>query len=224
MKIRNPFVLGIVSVALLATSSFAASSTQSFVACLKGDAISIRAGKKCKSGETKVTISGIASALTTSANTVSTSLDNRFGSIPSGKTITGVIVYDGENVDTSGDYWAFQSFPAPLSVALTEDNVTVVNTTAVDNECTSATCLSAGEKTESDASGCTGTADAPTAPSGRVCIYPTIAVHVLNMFGATLAADGNGTNKYGFGVSFNTDGSAAGTDMYFRATWAYTAP
>ena len=205
-------------------SAFAES--KSYVLCIKNDELNIRAGKRCKTGETKATVSGVNSSLTTSLNTLSTTVselgtevDNRFSSIPSGKTVTGFIGYDAENVDSSGDYWVFGSLPAPLTTVLTEETVTVVNTSAIATACSGSTCLLASEKTESDASGCTGTSTAPTAPAGRLCIYPTGSNNINSMFGLHL-----GSGAQGFAVSVSADGTAAGNDLYFQAAWAYTAP
>ncbi len=56
---------------------------------------------------------------------------------------------------------------------------------------------------------CTGTASAPTAPPGKVCIYGTV---------------GSGSTSTRVTSAPVGGGSTAGTRFFFNGTWAYTAP
>jgi hypothetical protein len=70
---------------------------------------------------------------------------------------------------------------------------------------------------------CTGTAGAPTAPAGKVCIYQSYVDNATGLGGFQLSntPDAQPEHNYGFNVQFSS--SAMGnTDA--RGTWAYTAP
>lgn len=67
--------------------------------------------------------------------------------------------------------------------------------------------------------GCTGTAGAPVAPAGVVCVYVSGEANALNLQG--LAANGAAGMPCGFKLVWN---SAATGDTFVDAVWAYTAP
>jgi hypothetical protein len=73
---------------------------------------------------------------------------------------------------------------------------------------------------DEDAS-CTGTATAPSAPAGKVCVY---IISSSNVDGAAAYAPyANFANRY-FAITFATSGPGAGNHMYLWYSWAYTAP
>jgi uncharacterized protein YjbI with pentapeptide repeats len=129
-------------------------------------------------------------------------LDDR---IPSGRTVTGVVYFD-TSASGSGDYGVTVSLPARAHASLTNS---IVNFRTDD---------SALYSPEDADHGCTGSANAPSAPAGRVCVY-----HVTSAEGTTNV---RGAETYGrasdrdFAVRWND----AGGDVYLTAVWAYTAP
>jgi hypothetical protein len=138
-----------------------------------------------------------------------------YDTMPSGTTVRGVL-------SVTRDSFTAISFPAPIPQELTNNDVMIVVTAAVNptNGCTVTTdCISSAEIAK--AIPCTGTADLPTAPAGKVCIYPKTFVR----FGADQPASSSvfpyvntsSTSIYGFRAT-------AGDYMSFTGTWAYTAP
>ena len=117
--------------------------------------------------------------------------------IPSGQTVTG-------NFGTTGNYLVDQlvqssiSLPARAPVALTAANVNFASL-ASDNDAT-----------------CTGTAAAPTAPPGKVCMYLYSSPGVANAQGV----DANNLPTQAFYIAWT---ATSGTDHIYL-TWAYTAP
>ena len=120
--------------------------------------------------------------------------------IPSGQTVTG-------NFGVSGDYTGGINFsvslpakapaPIPFTNVNFDDDVSAITT---DDDAT-----------------CTGTAAAPTAPAGTVCIYPYgigSSIAGLNGFQA------NNLGDQAFYISWD---ATAGSTFLF-VTWAYTAP
>ena len=196
---------------------YAASTAGAFKICKKTSTGALAVRQKCKSGESAIT--NISSLVGTNG-TNGTNGSSFYDTIPSGVTITGMIGGDFNNFNTGGDYRIFQSFPAPIGRVLTSADVIVANTAVVDNDCTGATtCLSATEPTA--ASACTGTTGIPTAPAGKVCIYPITASNASDIDGLIYAATGQ-TSTPGFVLDFGVDGSAG--DIYVSAYWAYTQP
>ena len=121
--------------------------------------------------------------------------------LQTGETIRGVVGGDYEAPATSGDFRAFGHFPIPAPAAVDGDSVDVD-----------------GSADES-ANRCTGSAAAPTAPAGVVCIYVADSGNASDFSG--LGAPDNGGSPYGF--KFNWAVSATG-DTFAYASWAYTAP
>lgn len=142
-----------------------------------------------------------------------------FDTLPSGTTIRGVISRLAPVV----------SFPAPLPQGISNNDVKIAVTSTFDaaHGCAALTdCLTNTELAKDVA--CTGTVSLPTAPPGKVCIYPLTVVHVTGDgtigSGAFPVSSGSPTSIYGFrlngGASFFTGGAGVTVD----ATWAYTAP
>jgi hypothetical protein len=128
--------------------------------------------------------------------------------IPSGATVTGNIVWTG-SVPTTGNTAFHQmgvNLPARASVV-------------------SSVGFNSGFLDGLDPS-CTGSLAAPTAPPGKVCIYPFSYSGTLNTaVGGTFAAPGLPLDGRSFTLFFRPDaGLAAGTGMAFNGVWAYTAP
>ena len=135
-----------------------------------------------------------------------------FDTLPSGTTVRGVMCSAG--FDIAGDATAV-SFPAPIPQPITFNDVIIAPTPAFNSACTTrAHCLTSSEVAK-DASLCTGTPEVPTAPPGKVCIYP---LSWRTVSGALINAEPVGDSSiYGFLIT---------STLYYmvRATWAYTAP
>ena len=127
--------------------------------------------------------------------------------IPSGQTVIGEFMWDvhQSNLNTSSNY-QYVSFGAIAPMPLTSDKVNFAETTtptAVDAD-----------------PSCTGTADVPTAPAGKVCIY------AYDQGGIDLSQLSGGVARLadrGFFAAWAPSGST-GADEWLWATWAYTAP
>jgi len=138
---------------------------------------------------------------------------NFYDVLPSGVTITGVI---------GGDWRVYHSFPAPIGRTMTSADVIVANTSVVNNDCgASQSCLSGTEAAA--AAECTGTAAEPTAPAGKVCIYPVSQnnIEAASIDGLIRDATGETTTK-GFVLDWTVTNAAS--DTYLTAIWAYTQP
>jgi len=121
--------------------------------------------------------------------------------IPSGQTITGNATLDGHASDVSD--WAFSvALPGRAPVPLADNTVNFASDgAAIDDDTT-----------------CTGTAAAPTAPPGKVCLYRTaISSNTVNLEGLALL------HVAGSGFRIYWAANAAG-DTYVHVSWAYTAP
>ena len=149
-----------------------------------------------------------------------------FGLIPSGVTVYGAIGGGNQAALAADPVIALASLPSQTSQVFdSEDDIQVANTLAVDNECTSLTCLAAGEA--SNASRCTGTPENPTAPAGVVCIYPTSSINAASLSGSQIVntANANSASPATGAVGFRLDWQAiAAGASAVEAVWAYTAP
>jgi hypothetical protein len=132
-------------------------------------------------------------------------------SIPSGKTIKGVW---GGLFTSAGPGTVFSpriGFPIPAPAGLTSANVSFSPSTPATTP---------GEQDPT----CTGTADAPTAPAGKVCIYAdAVGANVTDLTGLALDGDNSPQSRLGLAVQITTNAAAA-TTFQARGTWAYTAP
>jgi hypothetical protein len=122
--------------------------------------------------------------------------------IPSGQTVTGGYVFDSSTTGATGADSISISLPGVAPAALTDATVNFASGGA-DNDAT-----------------CTGSAAAPTAPAGKVCIYPVVDTNVQDLegFRASTLAD------QGFVIVFVPATATIAQDMFFDVTWAYTAP
>ena len=126
--------------------------------------------------------------------------------IPSGVTVTGDASFDGVGTWAGSNLADFRYVdlpgmpPTPLTSATVRFQTNpVVSVSARDTACT-------------------GSYANPTAPPGKVCVYLHSSSGVSNLMGWN--SDGSGR---GFSISYvPTVGSSS--DMFFKASWAYTAP
>ena len=205
-------------------------SAASFKICANAITGALNARPKCKSGETLLTATsfqgpaGATGAAGAAGATGARGL-SAFDPIPSGVTVFGVIGFDGD--DDAGasphDWYGFASLPAKISQVLTSNDVIIANSANVDTECLGGTgaCLSAAEVADSAA--CTGSAETPTAPAGKVCIYISSlsASKISSGTVVGLVLNSAATITPGFMIGSST---GANGDTYIRAVWAYTAP
>lgn len=144
--------------------------------------------------------------------------------LPSGQTITGSW---GGNHWIDGFVRQAYTFPVPLPTPVGSDEVGFAPGTP---------------KTVDHIPGCTGTPEAPTAPTGRVCLYvradtmvnvrtPSSVVGPGGVVSTTNGLNGegldpsNGTagdNRFGFVVAVRADTTPG--MVRAEGTWAYTAP
>lgn len=168
----------------------------------------LRVKGSCKSrrGETAITSANIA-----------TIADIGLAGIPSGNTVYGVIGGDFDVDNASSTLGVTSSLPAVVDPSLTSADIIVDTTTELATACSgdASTCLSAAEVAA--ASTCTGSTTSPSAPAGKLCIYPYTLTNASSITGSSPAAGAN--------VGFTVDWTAASTgDTKFGAVWAYTAP
>lgn len=131
------------------------------------------------------------------------------GFIPPGTTVTGTAYFDSTS-DVAGDFGIMVTLPARAHAPLTN---------ALVNFRTDGLAAFSNDDIAAD-DGCTGSANAPMAPAGQVCIYLVqSATDSVNMKGD--AAFGKATDQ-GFAIRWND--SASFDDVYLTAVWAYTAP
>lgn len=125
--------------------------------------------------------------------------------IPSGQTVTGAIEWDSES-SVSGDFRTSIALPARAPQDLSDSTVNFAADLRAD--------------TTDDDAACTGTATAPTAPAGKVCIY------LINAAANTSGLSGRETldgPRSAFTVTWG-HANTSGSDVFVYATWAYTAP
>lgn len=142
-----------------------------------------------------------------------------FDTLPSGTTIRGVISRLAPVV----------SFPAPLPQGISNSDVKIAVTATFDaaHGCAALTdCLTSSELAKDV--NCTGTVALPTAPPGKVCIYPLTIAHANGdgqiASGAFPVSSGSPTSIYGFRLSGGAPFFSGGAGVTVEATWAYTAP
>ena len=140
------------------------------------------------------------------------------GVLPSGKTETGawsVALYSTSDEAPAAE--TAISFPIPLAAGGGEEDAWVFTKAQT-------------ERKEFGSSGCTGSAEAPTAPKGELCVYTgyEALTNTTNAFPATIAPQGG---EFGFGTSgavivgANIDGSATEpAKIEAQGSWAVTAP
>lgn len=127
------------------------------------------------------------------------------GQIPSGKTVTGNFSIATSNGSAGiQSYYTLVSLPARAPVALTPSTVNFDATSAA---------------TDDEDASCTGTSAAPTAPSGKVCIYPSLQSY-YNTPNQITASDAT-IEDTGFVMAVTLD---PGESYSGYGSWAYTAP
>ncbi len=136
----------------------------------------------------------------------------RYGtSVPSGETITGAFNVYGLEEDTAGNPAGFDfrvvGFPVPAPERLADEQV---NFSPADPA-----------KTGDEDPACSGSLDNPTAPPGKVCLYP------LHLIAAPNSAAGYalGGSRYGFAVQASAGAlTPSSATLQVDGVWAYTAP
>jgi len=126
--------------------------------------------------------------------------------IPSGMTVVGLANWDWTSVADNQDVVMRITLPGLAPVALDDNHVNWAPDAVA---------------TDDDAE-CTGSWTAPTAPSGKVCIYNAGANLVDGAYGA--AAPVAFWQDRVFDVVFFQNGTGSGEDMLLYFVWAYTAP
>lgn len=133
--------------------------------------------------------------------------------IPSGRTVTGYVIWDLQSTGPFGDYQFSVDLPSRAPAPLTD---TTVNFSPV--------AMNPAMLHDPDPS-CAGTAEAPTAPPGRVCLYVVHASGVDSLRGAAPGVQSADLRASAFEVEWRAPASSGvNGDMYVSATWAYTAP
>ena len=125
--------------------------------------------------------------------------------IPSGTTVIGSIVYDTPAGTKTESDAVGVDLPGVASVPLTDATVNLAAFSGVTNP----------DPT------CTGTAQAPTAPSGKVCIYLSTASGGVTT--NTIEGIAGQLPTRSFAMTFISTG-VSNVDEALYATWAYTAP
>lgn len=121
--------------------------------------------------------------------------------LQSGEQITGGFAFDFQAVGAGGDYGGWVTLPIPAPAPLnTFETVPVGAPTAT----------------------CPGSAAAPSATAGRVCIYPVALTGASNVVGLNPSAT-TGAAQTGFVLRFNNT-TTANSDLLAYGTWAYRAP
>jgi hypothetical protein len=147
----------------------------------------------------------------------------QFYSIRSGVTVRGVIGGDyevptGTNCTDNCDFGAYASLPLPAPIGLSDSEVLVDNASWVTGDGQTKPDLDASESGSNAA--CTGSAQNPTAPAGKVCIYIAGGNNASAVKGVSVMP-GTGTSRYGFKLVWSTTHDE---DTFIDAVWAYKAP
>jgi len=144
-----------------------------------------------------------ASSATSATNAASATVADAPGTLPSGHTEYGTIGSQPPKSGTAADIEIGDNaqLPFPAPVALDAAHVVLV-----------------GSITDGSPSQCSGSAAAPTAAAGYICIYP-FAQHNAQLNQGTVWS--SNTSKYGFQMSWSSVTSGL---CWVFANWAYTAP
>jgi hypothetical protein len=119
----------------------------------------------------------------------------------SGETIRGLVGHDDDAGAGGADFGETQTFPIPAPQPVSSPDVVI----------------DGGD--DDGANRCTGTADAPSAPAGVVCIYPVATFNVSGFQG--LSAVSGAGSRFGFQIRWTAPNA---DDTLVEASWAYTAP
>jgi hypothetical protein len=145
--------------------------------------------------------------------------DIQFTGIPAGQTVLGVIGGDFDSAAINSTWGVIGSLPAQLDPSLTSADIIVASTTELLSACggLASNCLHADELSAS--STCTGTTTSPSAPEGKLCIYPFSLVNTTDINGLSAGTTAGAAN--GFEVRWTAENVG---DTRFAAVYAYTAP
>jgi hypothetical protein len=170
----------------------------------------LRTRGRCKTSRGEVQID---------SSNLATISDISFTGIPAGETVFGVVGGDFDSAALNSTWGTVSSLPAQVGPALTSPDVIIAASAELLSACggTASNCLSAEEV--SSASLCTGSTAAPSAPEGKLCIYPTSVVNASSL--AATPAEGTAGAATGFQVNWT---AAALGDTQFAGVFAYTAP
>lgn len=128
--------------------------------------------------------------------------------IPSGVTVIGPFFYDSTTNTANVDDYLPITLPGVASGPLQAADVNFApDVRAV---------------TTDDDPACTGTASAPTAPAGKVCLYVSTLSNVSSVQGLSVNAGNTVLEKRGFALEVAA--TADNVDVYLNGAWAYTAP
>ena len=120
----------------------------------------------------------------------------------SGETIRGVVGGDFDANAAGNDFGVLETFPIPAPQPVEDANIVV----------------DGGD--DDEANRCTGTAAAPSAPPGVVCIYPTgVVLNAIGFRGKDVIV--GGSSRFGFELLW---AAADPGDTLLQAIWAYQAP
>jgi hypothetical protein len=142
-----------------------------------------------------------------------------FDTIKSGTALFGSLIQV-----SAGRTYAVGSLPAILPQMIEASDILIVRNDVLTEACPSPyspfTCFSFVQRI-ADASVCTGSFETPSAPAGKLCIYPSRV-----MFASpTISLDAVVTSSSVFSPSFSlTNDSGTVEGASFRGVWAYTAP
>ncbi len=126
--------------------------------------------------------------------------------VPSGQTVIGFGTWDHSIVKAGEDFIHAVYLPARERIALTDATVN----------------FALGASADDGDAGCTGTSTAPTAPSGKVCIYLHSSDNVVSLNGVSI--QGGVVGGAFFIQGFANPAKALGDDLYIKYGWAYNAP
>jgi hypothetical protein len=141
------------------------------------------------------------------------------GTLPSSKTWTGGWAFG--KTTAGGEVHIPISFPLPLATALGESGVHFLNKAGKE-----IVLGPSFEPLEETSTKCLGTASAPSAAAGNLCIYTSAQLAQEKFFAASnfsikkIGSSGLGTSTTG--ALLTVEAEAAGSEGY--GTWAVTAP
>jgi hypothetical protein len=142
-----------------------------------------------------------------------------FDPIPSGKTVKGVFGGYDDNIYEPGGNFVIISLAASAPVGIESEDIIIRGIPSLFyNGCPE--CSEAYD----DGTICSGSPEAPTAPPGKVCIYPTHTGNVARAAGSTGAWDFPTSDGFQIGWGLYVETGSSHRDSSFYGVWAYTAP